>query len=292
MKGISSFGGHIFKIINNSIMFLFCIVFLYPFIYTIALSFSDATHILTGSVYIIPRGFTISAYKAILSDRSIINSLIYTIMLTVFGVSASIIMTIFAAYPLSRPGLKGSGIILHLIIFTMIFNGGLIPTYMVVKRLGLVNTMGALIFPDVIMTFLLIIMITYFKGMPIELEESAKVEGCTNIGILIRIIIPLAKPVIATLVIYYAVHYWNMFQQALIYIQSPAKYTLQIKLYQVLSVFMTDIINSLDTASAGNVISENVKAAMVIVTTAPIAIIYPFLQKYFIQGMTLGALKG
>lgn len=292
MKSSKRLRNQIFNIINYSMMFLVCIIFLYPFIYTTSLSLSDANNILKGSIYLFPKGFTISAYIAIFHDKSIINSLIYTILLTIFGVSTSIIMTIFAAYPLSRPGLKGSGIILRLIVFTMYFNGGLIPTYLLVKRMGLVNTMGALIFPDVIQTFLLIIMITYFKGIPIELEESAKVEGCSNFGILLRIIIPLATPVIATLVIYYAVHYWNMFYQALIYIQSPAKYTLQIKLYQVLSVFMTDILNSLDPGPASQIISENVKAAMVIVTTAPIVIVYPFLQRYFVKGMTIGALKG
>ncbi len=273
-------------------MFLICVAFIYPFIYIVALSLSDANNILKGSVFLYPKGFNISAYRAIFNDRSIINSLIYTIMLTVFGVSSSIIMTIFAAYPLSRRGLKGSGIILRLIVFTMYFNGGLIPTYILVKRLGLVNTMGALIFPDVIQTFLLIIMITFFRGLPFELEESAKVEGCSNIGILFRIVIPLSMPVIATLVVYYAVHYWNIFYQAIIYIQSPAKYTLQIKLYQVLSVFMTDIINSLDVVSQQEVLSENIKAAMVIVTTFPIVVIYPFLQRYFVKGMTIGALKG
>jgi putative aldouronate transport system permease protein len=168
----------------------------------------------------------------------------------------------------------------------------LIPTYILVKRLGLVNTMGALIFPDVIQTFLLIIMITFFRGLPFELEESAKVEGCSNIGILFRIVIPLSMPVIATLVVYYAVYYWNIFYQAIIYIQSPAKYTLQIKLYQVLSVFMTDIINSLDVAAQQEVLSENIKAAMVIVTTFPIVVVYPFLQRYFVKGMTIGAIKG
>lgn len=282
----------VFKITNYSLMFLLCLTFLYPFIYTLSLSLSDASHIISGRVFLLPKGFNIEAYRAIFYDKSLINSFIFTSMLTVFGVSSSIIMTILAAYPLSRRGLKGGGLIMRLIVFTMYFSGGLIPTYLLVKNLGLVNKMGALIFPDVIHTFLLIIMISYFREIPVELEEAAKVEGCDAFRILTYIIIPLAKPVIATLVIFYAVSYWNCFFQALIYIQSPSKYTLQIKLYQVLSWFSDDMRYSLEAEAQKSVISENLKAAMVIVTASPILFVYPWLQKYFIKGVTIGAIKG
>jgi putative aldouronate transport system permease protein len=292
MKPDITAGGRTFQIINYTVMFILCLTFIYPFVYTLAVSLSDAEHILEGSVFLFPKGFTLSAYRAVLSDQGLLHSLFFTAMLTVCGVAASIIMTTLAAYPLSRTGLKGTGIILRLIVFTMYFNGGIIPTYLLVKNLGLLDTMGALIWPDVIQTFLLIIMISYFRGIPVELEEAAKVEGCSNFGILVKIIVPLAKPVIATLVIYYAVSYWNMFQQALMYIQSPARYTLQIKLYQVLNVFQQDLTNSLDAASAKAVLPENLKGAMVLVTAIPILFVYPWLQKYFIKGVTIGSLKG
>lgn len=285
-------GNKAFQIVNYSLMFILCLVFIYPFIYTLAVSLSDAKYILNGSVFVIPKGLNFSAYRAVLSDTSLIHSLLFTIILTVLGVAASIVMTTLAAYPLTRKGLKGTGIILRLIVFTMYFNGGLIPTYLLIKNLGLIDTMGALIFPDVIQTFLLIIMMSYFRSIPVELEEAAKVEGCSEFGILWRIIVPLSKPVIATLVIYYAVSYWNMFQQALMYIQSPSKYTLQIKLYQVLNVFQQDLTNSLDTESVKAVIPENLKSAMVLVTSLPILVVYPWLQKYFIKGVTIGAIKG
>lgn len=281
-----------FTVINYIVMFILCLTFLYPFIYSWAISLSDASHIVSGRVFCYPRGFNIEAYRAIFRDNSLVNSLIFTIRLTVCGVFASIIMTILAAYPLSRTGLKGGGLILRLIVFTMYFSGGLIPTYLVIKNLGLINKLGALIFPDVIHTFLLIIMISYFRGIPVELEEAAKVEGCDAFGILTKIIIPLAKPVIATLVIFYAVSYWNCFFPALIYIQSPSKYPLQIKLYQVLSWFSDDLRYSLDSQAQSVVISENLKAAMVLVTAAPILFVYPWLQKYFIKGVTIGAIKG
>ncbi len=292
MKPNLTAGSRTFQIINYTVMFILCLTFIYPFIYTLAVSLSDAEHILEGSVFLFPKGFTFSAYRAVLSDRGLLHSLFFTSMLTVCGVAASIIMTTLAAYPLSRTGLRGTGIVLRLIVFTMYFNGGIIPTYLLVKNLGLLDTMGALIWPDVIQTFLLIIMISYFRGIPVELEEAAKVEGCSNFGILVKIIVPLAKPVIATLVIYYAVSYWNMFQQALMYIQSPGKYTLQIKLYQVLNVFQQDLTNSLDAASAKAVLPENLKGAMVLVTAVPILFVYPWLQKYFIKGVTIGSLKG
>ncbi|MCL6591405.1 MAG: carbohydrate ABC transporter permease [Firmicutes bacterium] len=273
-------------------MILICLSFLYPFLYTLAVSLSDAKFILEGSVFLIPKGLTFGAYRAVFNDRGLLNSLLFTTLLTLCGVASSIVMTTLAAYPLSRTGLKGQGLIMRLIVFTMYFSGGVIPTYILVKSLGLIDKMGALIFPDVIQTFLLIIMISYFRGIPLELEEAAKVEGCGPFGILWRIIVPLAKPVIASLVVYYAVSYWNVFFQALMYIQSPSKYPLQIKLYQVLNVFQTDLINSLDMAMAQSVISENLKAAMVIVTAAPVMLVYPWLQKYFIKGVTIGAIKG
>jgi len=284
--------GKAFHIVNNALMLLLCLTFIYPFLYTLALSLSDARYIIEGRVLLWPRGFNIHAYQAIFNDRSLINSLFFTSGLTFCGVIASMIVTTLAAYPLSRTGLKGTGLILRLIVFTMYFGGGLIPTYLLVKSLGLTNTMGALIFPDLVHTFWLIIMISYFRGIPVELEEAAKVEGCSDFGILYRIIIPLAKPVLATLIIFYAVHYWNTFFQALIYIQSPTKYTLQIKLYQVLNIFSDDLKNSLDTEAAKAVISENLKAATVLVTVLPILFIYPWLQKHFIKGVTIGAIKG
>jgi putative aldouronate transport system permease protein len=285
-------GNRLFQIVNYSLMVIICATFLYPFLYTLALSLSDAKYIYEGSVFLLPKGFNLSAYRAVFSDKSLIRSLLYTTALTILGVGASISMTVLCAYPLSRTQLKGTGIILRLIVFTMYFSGGVIPTYLLVKQLGLINTMGSLIFPDLIQTFLLIIMISYFRGIPVEMEEAAKVEGCNNFGILYRIILPLSKPVIASLVIYYAVSYWNVFFQALMYIQSPSKYTLQVKLYQVLNVFQNNLTNSLDAETAQAVVSENLKAAMVIVTAAPILFVYPWLQKYFVKGVTVGAIKG
>ncbi len=282
----------LFSYINALCMILLCIMFLYPMVYTLAMSLSDAKSILEGKVILFPRGFTIEAYRALMKDKSIRDAMLFTIELTISGVAASIIMTTLTAYPLSRRDLKGRNFILKLIVFTMYFSGGLIPTYILVKSVGLTNKMGSLILPGVIDTFLLIIMISYFRSLPVELEEAAKVEGCSNFGILARIIIPLSLPVIATLTIFYAVSYWNTFFNALIYIQSPKKYTLQIKLYQVLNIFSDNIANSADASAASLLIPENLKGATVFVTVLPIVFVYPWLQKYFIKGVTIGALKG
>lgn len=268
-------------------MLLICAAFLYPFIYTAAISLSSSQPILEGSVILYPKGFTLGAYKFLLHDKNIINSLKFTAELTISGVLASMIVTTCCAYPLSKREFKGRNFFLNIIIFTMYFNGGLIPTFLLVKKIGLTNHIGSLILPNLVDVFLLIIMINYFRGLPVELEESAKVEGANNINIFIKIIIPLAKPVLATLVIFYAVSYWNTFFSALIYIQESKKYPLQVKLYQMLN----SAYNSQDIVDLG-VIPENLKGATVLTTALPIILIYPLLQKYFIKGVTIGAVKG
>ncbi len=277
----------ILDILNNIFMLLICAAFLYPFIYTAAISLSSSQPILEGSVILYPKGFTLGAYKFLLHDKNIINSLKFTAELTISGVLASMIVTTCCAYPLSKREFKGRNFFLNIIIFTMYFNGGLIPTFLLVKKIGLTNHIGSLILPNLVDVFLLIIMINYFRGLPVELEESAKVEGANNINIFIKIIIPLAKPVLATLVIFYAVSYWNTFFSALIYIQESKKYPLQVKLYQMLN----SAYNSQDIVDLG-VIPENLKGATVLTTALPIILIYPLLQKYFIKGVTIGAVKG
>ena len=280
----------IFNSLNNIFMAIICIIFLYPFLFTIAMSFSSPKAILEGRVFLLPVQFTIGAYRALFKDSTMITSIIFTVKLTVFGVASSIAATIFTAYPLSRRDLRGKNVILNFIIFTMYFGGGLIPTFLLVKGIGLQDKMGALIIPCLIDTFLLIIMMNYFRGLPIELEESAKVEGANNFQIFFKIILPLSFPVIATLVIFYAVSYWNTFFNALIYMQSPSKNPLQIKLYLVLNA--VDSYTGQSETYSGDIIPENIKAGTVLITTVPIMIIYPFLQKYFVKGVTIGAVKG
>ncbi len=283
-------GGAVFHGFNYSLMVLLCVAFLYPFVYTIAISLSSPGAIVTGKVWLFPVGFTTAAYQALLRDRLMIASFVFTVTLTVSGVAASIVATILTAYPLSRRDFKAKNLALNLIIFTMYFSGGLIPTYFVVKRLGLMDKMAALILPNLVSSFLLFIMINYFRGLPVEMEESARIDGADHFRILLRIIIPLSTPIIATLTIYYAVSYWNTFFAALLYMSSPQHYTLQVKLYNMLSNM--DIMTNPNDQFAGLVLPENLKGAVVIVTATPILLVYPFLQQYFIKGVTIGALKG
>lgn len=280
----------VFNAFNYAIMLATCVIFLYPFIYTVALSFSSPAAVMQGAVWLYPVQFTTAAYEALFKDRTMITSFLYTVQLAVFGVIGSITATTLTAYPLSKRELKGKNIMLNMIIFTMYFSGGLIPTYLVVRGIGLLDRMGALIIPNLISTFLLFIMINYFRGLPAELEESAKLDGASNFKILINIIIPLSIPIIATLTIYYAVSYWNTFFNALMYITSTERYPLQIKLYMILN--NTDIMTNSSDVFASQVLPENLKGAVVVVTALPILTVYPFLQKYFIKGVTIGALKG
>jgi len=280
-----------FHITNYTLMTLFSIAFLYPFVYTAAMSFSSPEAILGGRVFVWPIGFNTAAYQALFKDATMVQSLLFTARLTIFGVIASISATVLTAYPLSRKEFKGKNVFLNLIIFTMYFGGGLIPNYLLIKNLGLMNQMGSLIFPGLIDTFLLIIMLNYFRELPVELEEAAKVEGANNFKVFLKIFLPLSVPVIATLVIFYAVGYWNTFFNALLYIQSSAKYTLQIKLYLVLNAIDSYSNNQAESYSS-LILPENLKAATVLIATLPILVVYPFLQKYFIKGVTIGAIKG
>jgi putative aldouronate transport system permease protein len=283
-------GGAVFHVLNYSFMVLLCAAFLYPFVYTIAISLSSPGAIVTGKVWLFPVGFTTAAYQALLRDRLMIASFVFTVALTVSGVAASIVATILTAYPLSRRNFKAKNLALNLIIFTMYFSGGLIPTYFVVKRMGLMDKMAALILPNLVSSFLLFIMINYFRGLPVEMEESARIDGADHVRILLWIVIPLSTAIIATLTIYYAVSYWNTFFAALLYMSSPQHYTLQVKLYNMLSNM--DIMTNPNDQFAGLVLPENLKGAVVIVTATPILVVYPFLQQYFIKGVTIGALKG
>lgn len=283
-------GSKIFDVVNMIFMIILSATFLYPVVYVISLSLSSASAIIEGRVMLLPVELTTSAYKMLFDDSTIVNSFLFTVQITVVGVLCSILVTVVAAYPLSRKHLKGSGIIMRLIVFTMYFNGGIVPTYMVIRGLGLFNSMWALILPTLIDTFLLIIMINYFRGLPTELEEAAKADGCSNFRTFYQIFLPLAKPAMATLVVFYAVNYWNTFFNALLYIQDQKRLTLQVKLYQVLSMFS----DAMDPAAGvdPSIIPENLKGATVVLAVLPIVCVYPFMQRYFVKGVTVGAVKG
>lgn len=269
-----------------------CITCLVPFLYMIALSFSSNNAIISQRVGLWPVEFTIDTYKTILSDVEMIYTLGYSIVLTVMYTAICMFFTICAAYPLTKKRLKGRNFILTALVFTMYFSGGLIPTYILVKNLHLMNTVWSLILPGAMSVFNLIILKTFFSSLPESLEESAAIDGCNELGILVRIILPLSLPSIATLSLFYAVDRWNGFQDALFYITEKNLYPMQLKLYQIITANQQLDSQQGEGSVGAYIVPESLKAASVMFATVPILVVYPKLQKYFVEGVMTGAIKG
>ncbi|APC40115.1 carbohydrate ABC transporter permease [Clostridium estertheticum] len=273
-----------------SIVVLLCLV---PLIHVAAVSFSSSQAVVAQKVTLLPVDFTMESYKQIFNDKSMITSLFFTIKMTVIYTVLSMVLTICAAYPLTKSSLKGRDFFFLLIIITMYFSGGIIPDYILVKDLSLLNSMWGLILPGAISVFNLIILKTFFQNsIPNSLEESAKLDGCTEIGILFKIVLPLSMPIIATLSLFYAVGRWNGFQDALFYITKPELYPLQLKLYQLVSATSSNGALAAEGVGAAVQLAPDVlKASVVMFATVPILLIYPWLQRYFVSGVMIGAVK-
>ncbi|WP_079912772.1 carbohydrate ABC transporter permease [Paenibacillus sp. 32352] len=286
-------GERAFGYLNTLLMLGLCIVTLYPFLYVLFASFSEATSFLQNRGLLLgPAGFDLGAYKAVFSNPMIIKGYENTLLYVVIGTAINLVMTAIGAYVLSRPGLYFKHILMFFIVVTMVFNGGLIPSYLLVNQLGMMNTMWALLIPGAINTFNMIIMRTSFQGVPVSLEESARMDGAGDWTILFRIVIPLSMPVIAVMILWYAVGHWNSYFSALVYLRNSEKYPLQLVLRDILIANSTD---SMMTGSASDdkyAIGETIKYATIIVSTLPIICLYPFLQKYFVKGVMIGAIKG
>lgn len=265
---------------------------LYPFLNVMAYSFSGYNAVLSGKVTFYPIDFTVSAYKEILGRSQIWRSMGTTVLITLMGTATSLFLTTLAAYALSRKDLPGKKFISGMILLTMYFGGGMIPTFMVVKGVGLYDTLGALFIPQAISVFNFIIMRTFFREMPESLEEAAKIDGASDLQVLIRIILPLSLAIIATMGLFYAVGYWNSYFDALLYIQNPDKFTLQLRLRSLL--FGEELNNAGANLEGGGtqVMTQSLKMATVAVSTIPILIVYPWLQKFFVKGVMLGSIKG
>jgi putative aldouronate transport system permease protein len=282
--------------IFESIMILFTLISvlicIIPFIYIIAVSFSSNSAIISQKVTLYPIDFTLKTYKTVFTDDAMTYSLFYTIILTVCFTVLSMIFTICAAYPLTKKRLKGRNFFLLIIIITMYFGGGLIPDYILIKNLKLLDSPWSLILPGLISVYNMIILKTFFTSLPDSLEESASIDGCTDIGILLKIVLPLSTPVIATLSLFYAVGRWNAFMDALFYISKPKLFPIQLKLYQIISVSQSLDVQQAENLQDGGLTPEALKAASVMFGTIPILLIYPWLQRYFVSGVMIGAVKG
>jgi putative aldouronate transport system permease protein len=269
---------------------LLCIL---PLVHELSLSLSSNESVLSRHVGLVPVEFTLNSFREVFKDSSVLRALIFTVILTVAYTAIAMLLTIAAAYPLTRPELKGKGFFMTVIVITMYFSGGILPLYILVKSLGLLNRMWSLILPIAISPFNLIILRTSLASVPDSITESALMDGASYLRILSQIIIPLSLPILATLSLFYAVFRWNTFQDALFYISKSTMYTLQLKLtYIVMNNTSPEVFMQEGAASGQRVVPAAITAATVIVATAPILIVYPWLQRYFITGVMLGSVKG
>ena len=282
----------IFDIFNVIFMFLLCIIMLYPFLYVIFASFSEPAKLMAHSGMLLsPQGLSLDAYESVLNNQRVWTGYKNTIIYVLFGTAFNIVMTVLCAYGLSRKGLMFTRVITIMIVFTMYFSGGMIPTYLVVRGLGLYNSRLALIIPGAINTFNMIIMRTAMAAVPDSLEESARLEGASHLQVLFKIMIPVTMPTIAVLILYYGVGHWNAWFNASIYLSDPAKQPLQLFLRQILiTANLGDMAGSSSEDQA--LLAETIKYATIVVATVPILVLYPFLQKYFVKGVMVGSLKG
>lgn len=274
---------------------LLCITILYPLIFVLSSSFSSTKAVTEGRVYLWPVEFSLAGYNAVFAQKDIFigfrNSFMYMFLGTVVNVS----MTLVAAYPLSRDDTPMRGMFMKLFTFTMFFSGGMIPTYIVVKNTGLINTIFAMIIPGAISVWNLVITRTFMQtGVPHELLEASQIDGCSDIRYFFAILLPLSQSVIAVISLYYAVGHWNSYFDALMYLDNRALYPLQIFLREVLILnsIENDIIYDEELAEAKQGLADLLKYSLVIVSVAPMLILYPFVQKFFVKGVMIGSLKG
>ena len=271
-----------------TLLTLICVT---PVIHIFAVSFSSNSAIFAGRVSLWPREFSMQSYEAIMADPSMLHALFYSIGLTVGATLTSMVLSVMAAYALSKKRLKGRRVFMILIIITMYFTGGIIPDYLLVKDLKMLNTVWALILPGAISAYNMIILKSFFQQLPESYEESAYIDGANDVQILARIILPLSAPVLATISLFYAVGRWNYFTDALFYITDKKLYTLQLKLYQIIVNDQALNMSSIEGIT-GVSMPESIKAAVIVFATVPILIAYPWLQRYFIKGVSLGGIKG
>ncbi len=285
----------VFNLVNYTILTVFLLVVLYPLIYVVSASFSDGAAVISGRVVLWPVDFSLLAYQKIFQYDSIWTGYANSLFYAVVGTSVNIVMTLFAAYSLSRQDMYGRKVIMGLFVFTMFFNGGLIPTYLLVKDLGMLNTRAAMIIPQALSVWNLIIAIAYFRSaIPSELLEAARLDGCNDFQYFFRILLPLSTPIIAVLTLFYAINHWNQFFTALIYLSDKALFPLQIILRDILIQSQVDMnmMEDLQSMAAKEALRELLKYALIVVASVPVLMIYPFVQKYFVRGIMLGAVKG
>ena len=283
----------VFTVFNYAFFFSLCIVMVYPFWHVLMYSFSDVTQAARGGLFLLPRGFTLSTYNAVFSSPSIWTGFRVSMIVTVVGTIAGTFLTALTAYPLSKKRLRFGGFFMFLVFFTMLFNGGMIPNYLLIRDLGLLDHMGALILPGLISAFNVIVMKSFFTSLPESLEESAKIDGASDLTVFFRIILPLSTAVIATIGLFIAVAYWNDFFSSVLYINTRSGWALQMVLRDLLTNTQAAMqAAGVNVTHSMTFSAETVQSAAVIIATVPILLVYPFVQKHFVKGVMLGSVKG
>ncbi|MGW7161284.1 carbohydrate ABC transporter permease [Paenibacillus taichungensis] len=290
-----SYGDRLFLLGVYAFLIVVTIVVLFPLIFIISSSFSSPQAVVSGKVWLLPVDFTLEGYKAVFRNPQIIFGYLNSLYYTVIGTAVNVALTVMLAYPLARKTFYGRNFIMVLLVITMMFEGGLIPLYLVVKNLHILDTRWAMILPGAMAVFQVIVARTFFQTtIPEEIAEAAELDGCSDIRFITSMVIPLSKPILAVLTLMYAVGHWNAYFDALIFLKSPDLFPLQIVLRNIL------ILNSIDPTMVTNVdqmlaqqgLKDLLKYSLIVVASAPVLIIYPFVQKHFVKGVMIGSLKG
>jgi len=284
-------GYKVFRVVNVTVLILVMITMLYPFLMIVAQSFSSDTAIRSGHVNIFPVGFNLTTYRLVMGDGTFWTDYRNTVVYTAVATLIAIVLTTCYAYVISKKHLRGRGVMIGIAVFTMFFNGGLIPNYILITSIGFRNTIWAIVLPNAISVFNLLVMKSFFENLPLELMEAAQIDGLNTYGILWYIVLPLSKAVLATMVLFYAVSFWNSWFSAFLYMDKS-------ELFPV-TVYLRNLIAGASSASSSGAgpsdvaqVSANIQSVTMVLTVLPILCIYPFVQRYFVSGVMLGSVKG
>lgn len=287
-----NWSNRLFNTVNYSLLTLVSLITIIPFVYIVSMSFASPEEVAKGGLLLFPSKFTLGAYKYIFSTDTMVRSILISIYITVLGTLINLLLTSFTAYPLAKATLRGRRAILLMVLITMLFSGGLIPTYFVVKAFGMINTYWSLMIPTAISAFNLIVLKNFFQQIPDSLVDSAKIDGCNDLGILFRIVLPLSMPAMATFGLFYAVGHWNTFFNAVMYMNDAEKFPVQVILRQIVLLSQDQIGNTTSQQDPTDFLPQTIRMASIVVATVPIVLVYPFLQKHFAKGVLLGSVKG
>lgn len=284
-------GYKVFRVVNVTVLILVMITMLYPFLMIVAQSFSSDTAIRSGHVNIFPVGFNLTTYRLVMGDATFWTDYRNTVVYTAVATLIAIVLTTCYAYVISKKHLRGRGVMIGIAVFTMFFNGGLIPNYILITSIGFRNTIWAIVLPNAISVFNLLVMKSFFENLPLELMEAAQIDGLNTYGILWYIVLPLSKAVLATMVLFYAVSFWNSWFSAFLYMDKSELFPVTVYLRNLIAGASSASSSGAGTSDVAQV-SANIQSVTMVLTVLPILCIYPFVQRYFVSGVMLGSVKG